>query len=284
MSLQDNLRYRELDVSAGVHIPDVGVDYPEDDPYARLMPAPIVRQLTFDDTYPYLDTSFGFKFQRFLAYLLVFGPYFLVNKLVYGVKFTGRDVLRRHRDDFKKGIISVSNHCYRLDGMAVSEALLHTLWIPMLSDHLAGPNWWHLKYFGGIPLSDGSLSAMKKFNDAFDWHIAHGGWIHVFPEARSWPFYKPVRPWQKGAFTMAYKYNVPVLPVNLSYRPRIGIHKLFGKKEMPLITVNIGEPIFPDVTQPRRPEVQRLLCETFDSVCRLGGITRNSWPSEWKTE
>lgn len=282
MSLFDNIRYKELVTAPGIYIPDVGIDYPEDDPYKRLVDAPITKNLKFDETYPFLETDFISKFTRAFLYLKVFTLYKLIHRLRYGLKFEGRENLRKHKKDFKNGIVSVSNHCYRWDGMAISEALGHTLWIPMLGDHLAGPSRTKLRNFGGIPLpEDGSFAATKKFNEAFDYHAAHKGWIHVFPEARSWFFYKPLRPWKTGAFTMAYRYDFPVLPINLSFRPRTGIFKLFDKPEIPLVTVRIGEPIFPDKNQPRRPEVERLMNEAFEAVCKLGGIEKNSWPVTW---
>lgn len=278
---QTMTRENSLILKPGEYLPETGQVYPTDDPYARLVPAPIKRHLVFDASYPYLDDSAAFKFQRFLAYCLVFGPYQVVNYLKYGVRFEGREILRKYKRELKKGAVSVSNHCYRWDGMAVSEALRRRLWIPMLSDHFNGPDMWHLKYFGGIPLPDGSYGGQKAFNDAFDTHNSRREWIHVFPEARNWAFYKPLRPFKKGAFTMAYKYNVPIIPIGLTYRKRTGIHKLFGRKEIPLITVKIGEPIFPDKDRNRKEEVARLLHESFNAVLKLNGIEQNPWPETW---
>lgn len=280
----DNLRYRDLKVREGEYVPDVGTDYPENDPLARLVPAPKVRELVFDDTYPFIEDTLSFKLQRALAYFLVFGPFYLVNKLKFGVRTEGRKNLFKYRKHFRNGIVSVSNHCYRWDGMAIAEAMHHRLWIPMLPDHFEGPDWWYLKYFGGIPLPDGSFGAQKKFNGAFDVHNSRREWIHVFPEARNWNYYKPVRPFKKGAFTMAYKYNVPILPIGLTYRERTGIHKFFAKQEIPLITVKIGEPIFPDVTKSRKSETDRLLQEAHTAVCKLTGIENNTWPAVWNNE
>ena len=279
MALSDNKRYRDMELAPGVFVPDVGMEYPEDDPLARLVPFKKKRDLKFDETYPFLEDTFAFKLQRHLAYFLVFGPYYLVNWLKYGINYEGRGILKKYRKEFADGVVSVSNHCYALDGMCIAEALRHRLWIPMLADHFNGSQYWHLKYFGGIPLSDGSISATKKFNEAFDVHHARKEWIHVFAEARSWLFYKPLRPFQKGAFTWAYKWNVPVLPMALTFRPRTGIHKLFGSANIPLVTVKIGEPIFPDTTQLRKTEVERLCRETHAAVCSLAGIVKNSWPA-----
>jgi 1-acyl-sn-glycerol-3-phosphate acyltransferase len=121
---------------------------------------------------------------------------------------------------------------------------------------------------------------MKAFNAAFDEFHKRGYWFHIFPEAKRWDWYKPLRPFQKGAFTMAYKYNMPILPCAVVYRERTGIYKWFGPKDEPLTSVVYGEPIFPDTTQPRAVETERLLNETHAAICRLAGIEHNSWPSQ----
>ena len=282
--IKDDKRYREMVVADGVYLPDAGIDYPQDDPEARLVPAEKARDVKFDENFNFLDDSLGFKLGRHAIYIMIAGHLSLMNFLRFGLKVEGRDILRKYRKEFRKGIVSVANHCYKWDGMSISVALRHRLWIPMLPDHINGKDWWPLSRFGGIPLADGTYSATKKFNEAFDELHRRHAWIHIFSEARNWHYYKPLRPFQKGAFTMAYKWGAPVLPIALTFRPRTGIHKLFCSPEIPLITVKIGEPIFPDTSKPRKEEVQRLLNDTFASICSLAGIIRNSWPAEWPAE
>ena len=77
---------------------------------------------------------------------------------------------------------------------------------------------------------------------------------------------------------MAYKYNMPLLPLYINYRPRTGIYKLFGKKDEPLLTISIGEPIFPDTTKPRKVEVDRLRDIAFERMLKMAGIVENVWP------
>lgn len=279
MSVFDNKRYRTLKLEEGVYVPDIGMEYPEDDPDARLVPAVKVRDLKFDENYNFIDDSFSFRIQRTFVYCMIHSVYGLINRLRFGLRFEGRDILRKYKKEFSDGIMSVANHCYVWDGMAIALCLNHRLWIPMLSDHINGKSHWHLTRFGGIPLADGTISATKKFNEAFDTLHARKDWVHIFAEARNWHFYKPLRPFQKGAFTMAYKWNCPVLPIALTYRPRTGFFRLTGPAKMPLITVRIGEPIFPDTSKPRRDEVDRLLHETHASICSLAGIVENSWPA-----
>ena len=71
---------------------------------------------------------------------------------------------------------------------------------------------------------------------------------------------------------------MPLLPCVITYRERTGIYRLFAKKEIPLLQVEIGEPIFPDKTQARGQEVERLRTEAHLRMERMAGITSNPWP------
>lgn len=280
-SIKDNLRYQQMTVREGEYVPDAGiVEYPSDDPFKRLVTSTAVRDLKFDENYPYEDNSLGFKIQRAFAYFLALDLFYIVNKLRYGVRFEGRENLKKYREAFRNGLVAVSNHCYRWDGMAIAEALRHRLWVPMYSRHFNSKDYWYMRYFGGIPIPD-NYGGLKKFNEAFDNINRKKGWILVFPESCNWHFYKPLKPFKKGALTMAYKYNIPVLPICIAYRERTGIHKLFDKPEIPLITVRIGEPIFPDCSNNRKDEVDRLIRESHAAVCNLAGIVNNPWPPIW---
>jgi len=279
MKVTDNLKYREMELVPGEYVPDLGIDYPTDDPLFRLRPVTPVRSYANDASYPYLDDSLSFRIKRHLTYFIADVPLRLACYTMHGLKVEGKENLRKNRDILKGGIVTVSNHCFALDAICVYLALGRRLWIPMLADLFTSKPWWLLTYFGGIPLTDGSLSATKKFNEAFDTHNQRGEVVHIFPEARSWLYYKPLRPFQKGAFTMAYKWGCPIVPMSISYRPRTGIYRLFGSAEKPLISVRIGEPIIPDTAAPRKTEVERLCVASHEEICRLGGIVKNPWPA-----
>ena len=152
--------------------------------------------------------------------------------------------------------------------------------IPMFAPNFGTKDGFFMKTVGGVPIPDAEagMAALKKFNEAFDEFHRRGYWMHVFPEAKRWDYYKPLRPFQKGAFTMAYKYDMPLLPCVITYRERTGIFRLFGPKNMPLLQVEIGEPILPDKSQPRAQEVNRLLELSHKRMEQMAGITHNPWP------
>lgn len=290
-----NKRYQKLEVTEGTYVPPVRMDYPEEDPYVGLYKPVYDRPFPeVDANYPYVDDTPANKRRIRLGYIFVLRPLGWILRLKYGLrwKIEGEKGWRRSscgvrrwlkQFDLSRGAITVANHCYRHDCASVLTTFhaSHNTRIPMFAPNFKTKDQFYLRIVGGIPIPEpeAGLSAMKAFNAAFDEFHRRGYWFHIFPEAKRWDWYKPVRPFQKGAFTMAYKYNKPIIPFAVTYRPRTGIWRLFGSKDEPLTQVIIGKPIYPDTTQPRAVETERLLNLTHETVCRLAGITHNTWPS-----
>ncbi len=277
-----NRRYAELETEPGVYIPNVGIDYPEDDPYARLYKPTYDRNVVVDENYPYLNQSFKFRFLNWSMWgLLLKVGLGIKLRVQMGLRIKGRENLRKYKDVLAGGAITIANHCYRLDCPCVLIAVhaKHTTRIPMYAPNFSTKDNFFLNVVGGIPIppQEAGISALKKFNAAFDEFHRRGYWFHIFPEAARWDFYKPIRPFQKGAFSMSYKYNMPLLPCVITYRERIGIYRLFGKKELPLLQVEIGAPILPNRDNPRGVEIERLRTMAHHTMERMAGITKNSW-------
>lgn len=277
-----NKRYENLQTADGVYIPNVGIDYPTDNPYERLYKPVYDRDVKVDEHYPYLDDSFKYKFLNRSMYILLLKIGLKIKLTVQmGLRIKGRENLKKYKDVLKNGAITVANHMYRLDCPCVLLAVRskYTTRIPMFAPNFSTKDNFFLRVVGGIPIPphEAGLAALKQFNAAFDEFHRRGYWFHIFPEATRWDFYKPIRPFRKGAFSMAYKYNMPLVPCAITYRERKGIFRLFAKKELPLLQVEIGEPILPDCTRPRGEEVVHLRNEAHERLCRLAGITHNTW-------
>ena len=64
------MEYGTFKVKEGVYIPDVGIDYPKDDPARRLLKVEVEDssqgKYQFDETYPYIDNSLSFKLNGIL--------------------------------------------------------------------------------------------------------------------------------------------------------------------------------------------------------------------------
>ena len=281
-----NKQYQELQVEKDVYIPQPAMAYPEENPFERTLFPKYTKDLVIDEHFPYLDDSLGYKLNLLWGYYLVMhGLLRLKLRVQMGLRIRGREVLKRYKKELAHGAITIANHVYRLDCPCVLIAVngVHTTRIPMFAPNFRTKDGFFMRLAGGVPIPDSAtnMTALKRFNEAFDEFHRRGWWFHIFPEACRWDFYKPLRPFQKGAFTMSYKYNKPLLPCVITYRERKGIFRLFGPKSLPLLTVTIGEPIFPDTTQPRKAEVERLREVAHSQMQHMAGITHNPWPAAW---
>ena len=283
-----NKRYDTLEVEEGVYVPEIGKTYPQDGPDKSLLRPKYIYNYVFDETYPYLDDSLRYRFNNWFGYYMFLYPIvFTANFIKNGVRIRGRENLRKWRKELKAhGAITIANHCNRLDAPAVLLAVRANRFtrIPMFAPNFNTKDHWDMWAVGGIPIPEGGLEAMKRFNEAFDEYNRRGSWFHIFPEAARWDGYKPLRPFQKGAFTMAYKYDKPIIPCVITYRKRTGIYRLFGSQEEPLLTVTIGEPIFPDKTQSRKTEVDRMRSLAHSRMVKMAGIKHNTWPDKPENE
>lgn len=271
--------YKGFVVEDGVYVPRPTEEFSGVDPFTKM--APIrghVRDLVFDENYPYLDKSLKARLWRFLIMSALTLAAFPVNRIRYGFKVEGRCNLWKYRKLLKNGALTVCNHIGRWDMISLFQALRYRrIWIPMYRLPFEGKDGQMMRGVGGIPIPE-DLGGLRKFNEAFDEIHAKKGWIHIFPESCSWKYYAPIRPFKTGAFNMAYKYGIPVLPCVITYRERKGFYKLFSKDE-PLVTVHIGEPIMPDLSAHRKVETVRLRDAAHKRMIEMAGIINNPWPS-----
>jgi 1-acyl-sn-glycerol-3-phosphate acyltransferase len=235
--------------------------------------------LILDENYPFIDKSPWFVFRSALIYLGIFALVFIISPIRFGLRIEGRNILKKHRALFRKGALTVSNHILRWDFLCILQAVrFRRLYFPAWKENISGPDRNLIRLVGGIPVTT-DIHEMRAFNRAFDELHERGKWFHVFPESSNWPYYQPIRPFKKGMFTMAYRYGIPVIPMAFSYRPARGIYRLF-KKNYPLITLRIGEPILPDQSLSRKEAVNLLRETCHKRITGLAGITDNPWPCQ----
>jgi len=156
------------------------------------------------------------------------------------------------------------------------------MYFPAWKEHLKGSDSGFIRYAGGIPIPE-DIKTMKCFNNAFDEIHKKKIWIHAFPESCRFDYFQPIRPFKKGVFTMAYRYNLPVIPMAFSYRKPafpVTFINIFRKQKLPMITLRIGEPILLDANLSRKEAVIKLRKDCHDAVVQLAGITENKFPAE----
>ncbi len=270
---------KEHKVLPGVYIPETEIEFPENPNEPWIQPE-VIYPTDFENNYPFLDKSFKHRLMHFLIYVGIHVIVFPIQKFRYGLKIKGRKNLRKNKKYLKNGAITVSNHVYRWDFLAVYQAVQKKLWYPVRSVQVESKDKNFIRYTGGIPIPE-TLAGLRGFNKAFDELHAKKKWIHVFPEACRWDFYEPIRPFIIGAFKMAYRYEVPVIPMVISYREPTGIYKLLKVKH-PLITIEVGEPILPvnDKGMSKNEFCNWMRAEAHQQMCKMAGIEQNIWPPE----
>jgi 1-acyl-sn-glycerol-3-phosphate acyltransferase len=268
------------------YFPQLGIVYPEK-PDDHMVPLIVKRDVVVDENYPFLDKSFKFQFVRYFINFVIFTLVFLFSPFMYGLKVEGRKNLRKHKKLFKNGAMTASNHVCRWDFLFIMNCVRYrTMYFPAWKEHLKGPDGWLIRASGGIPVPS-DIKTMKCFNNAFDEIHEKKKWIHVFPESCRFDFFVPIRPFKKGVFSMAQRYNLPVIPIAFSYRPPgfpIGLVNFFralkGGKQLPMVTARIGEPILLDPNLGRKEAIQKLRKDCHEAIVRLAGITNNPYPAE----
>ncbi len=271
--------YRDFKVKEEVYVPEPPEEFSGDNPFTKM--APIrgeLKDIKFDGTYTYLDKSLKFKIMHILIYLTTWLLAFPLNRIRFGLRIEGREKIRRNRKLFANGMMTVCNHVHRWDMICVLQAMRYRMaWIPMYAQPFRGKDGYLMKYIGGLAIPD-EHSGLRKFDKALNELHSGKKWFHIFPESCSWRFYAPLRPFKIGAFNMAYRFAIPVVPLMISFRPRTGWRKLFGNGE-PLITIRVGDPILPDLSAPRKEEAARMRDTAHKTMLDMAGIVSNPWPS-----
>jgi 1-acyl-sn-glycerol-3-phosphate acyltransferase len=141
---------------------------------------------------------------------------------------------------------------------------------PAWATNFEGPNRGVIDLTGGIPIPTKNLKSVKKFNDALNQVLIDKKILHFYPEGSMWYFYPDIRPFKQTVFKLAVKHNKPIIPMGFSFRPRKGIFKIY--KRRPCVTLNIGEPIFPNENLSVQERINALHKECYIKVQELVGI------------
>lgn len=259
------------------------LNYPLDEPDKHIIgDDTIPSDTSIDKDYNYVDRSFKFRFISWcLYYLLACIVAFNLETIILGLKINGREYLRKYKKSLKNGAITICNHVLRWDFICILQAIrFERPYVIVWKNLLFGKDSNFVRYVRGIPIPEtqsGNMAFMRSLKQLHQ----EKKWIHVFPEGSNWHFFQPIRPFKPGAFLFAHSFDIPIIPMAISYRKATGIYKLWNKNT-PLITLNIGEPIFADKSLNRKASIEKLLQESHKAVCLLAGIKNNPYPASFK--
>lgn len=107
-----------------------------------------------------------------------------------------------------------------------------------------------------LPLST-NTSTMIEFMKAVDTILQRGDFILIYPEQSMWWNYRKPKPLKNGAFKLAARNNVPVIPIFITMEDS----KLIGEDGFNIqeYTINVEEPIYPDekLTEKENTEIMK---------------------------
>ncbi len=111
-----------------------------------------------------------------------------------------------------------------------------------------------------LPLSS-QLSTMKKFMNATRTLLSRGESILIYPEQSMWYNYRKPKPMREGAFHLAVRNRVPVVPVFITMRDA----DVLDGDGFPVqkYTVNILPAIYPDASLPSSLAKAKMMEENY---------------------
>lgn len=112
-----------------------------------------------------------------------------------------------------------------------------------------------------LPLSSNKRT-MVEFMKAVDSLLQKGDFILVYPEQSMWWNYKKPKPLKHGAFKIAARNNVPVIPIFITMEDS----NIIGDDGFPVqeYTVNIAEPIYPAENLTQRENTEEMLNKNYE--------------------
>lgn len=229
------------------------------------------KPLQLDEKYDYMPRGVMFRIERALVAAVLHLIVFPIMHLTHGLRIYGRENLKKHKNELKRGAITVSNHVFMWDYLCVLKAIRpHISYFPAWKPNLESGFQPFMRILGGMPIPEDDIHAMIAFKHGMDEVVSSGRWLHVFPEGSLWNFYPDIRPLKPAVFTYAVRYGKPLIPISMSFRPRRGIRRIFGKG--PFVDLHISEPFYADKSKPPREAAEELRALVYREMQKMNGI------------
>lgn len=229
------------------------------------------RGIVFDENYPYVDNSKKFKRKRRFIRFIILVLVFLMTKIRLGLKVKGKKNLKENKELIKKGVISVSNHIHMWDYLAIMRTIHRYKWPYVLvwDKNVNDKQGKNVRYVGGIPIPT-NIKGTKKYLSDIE-KLLKDNWLHLYAEGSMWEYYRPIRPFKRGASYLAIKFNKPIIPFAFTYRkPNFIRRKIF--RQIACLTLNIGTPIYANPKLSGKDQELDLTRRCHEEVCKLAGI------------
>ncbi|MEU7871549.1 glycosyltransferase [Dactylosporangium sp. NPDC049140] len=171
---------------------------------------------------------------------------FVLTRLILGVRTEGDARLPR-----TGGALTVCNHVHLLDSALVGLALFPRRPVFTAAAMNLDNPWYGglVRLLGGVAVPP-TAAGLPRFLDEMELFLAQGRIVHFFPEGELRPYDTGLRDFKQGAFHLAARARVPVIPLSIRFTAPSGVGRLFRRK--PTMVIVLGAPIVPATTDPRR--------------------------------
>jgi 1-acyl-sn-glycerol-3-phosphate acyltransferase len=220
---------------------------------------------------------------RFLPFVAMFHIVLMAVRIfdwvVYRIRITGRAHLRG-----LGSAVIVSNHTLLFDPGIVAHAIRpRRTYFTMLEETALIP--WlgtFVRLLGAVPIPE-RPTALRELESAARTAFRHLGFLHFFPEGELCLENQQLQPFHPGAFLLACRLGVPVVPVTTVLHQRLwkgrSTVRLPGRtvRIPPRITIVIGAPVPPPLADGRpaaraaKEMAERVRDAMQDAIDRRGG-------------
>ncbi|MCQ2794917.1 MAG: 1-acyl-sn-glycerol-3-phosphate acyltransferase [Bacilli bacterium] len=226
----------------------------------------------YDKNFPYRlkdpwNKFLGFWLQRIILWIGAPGV-----KVMYGLKVKGKENIKKYfkLNGNRKAMISTCNHTVATDFIMISSTRHKTPIIPMWQEGAESKKGMMFRRTVGLVVPRDDMKGIAYSYREMREVLKEDKWLHIYPEAASWPLYPCLREFHKGAFTLAYDFDLPILPMGVRFREPKGLYRLFKKSAC--ATISIGEPLLINKSLERSAAVEDLKERTFNATLHLLGI------------
>lgn len=112
-----------------------------------------------------------------------------------------------------------------------------------------------------LPLSSNKRT-MVEFMKSVDVLLKKGDFILIYPEQSMWWNYRKPKPLKHGAFKLAVRSDVPIIPIFITMEDS----NIIGSDGFPIqeYTINISEPIYPNKKNTPRENTENMLNKNYE--------------------
>lgn len=132
--------------------------------------------------------------------------YVAINPM-WKLRFTGREHL-----PWRGGAVLVANHASLIDILVLFGLYRPYKWVSKAENFKLPFVGWNMRLNDYVPLRRGDKRSVVEMHERCDRHLAHGSPVLFFPEGTRTKDGR-LLPFKDGAFELAVKHGVPVIPI-----------------------------------------------------------------------